>query len=68
MQAQQDGGRLDRTGGVAVVLGRELVEGELVLAADLPQEVGVEGFRLALGVLQQQSGPGFAALGFTRLP
>ena len=53
VEAQQHGGGFDRAGFVTEVFAGEVDEGEFVVAADFPQELGVEAFCLGLGTLQQ---------------
>jgi hypothetical protein len=53
VEAQQHGGGFDRAGFVAEVFAGEVDEGEFVVAADFPQELGVEAFGLGFGALQQ---------------
>src|SRR5262249_49373731 len=51
VEAQRDGGCLDRRGAMAVVLRGERIESDLVSTADLPEELGIDllGEPLRLG-------------------
>jgi len=53
MQAQQDGRRLHRAGALTVVLGGEVLEAELGLAARFPEEFRLDAFRFAFRALEQ---------------
>jgi len=55
MQTQQHRSGLHRIGFAAVVFRSELLEAELFLATDFPEEIDVDALRLGLGAFQQFS-------------